>query len=71
MQQKNEKIFFVSEIIASELVSLNCPYEEQDTFHWQPICSQALPRFCISIRETFSNSISLAVIGEYHEGVVM
>ena len=38
MQQKNEKIFFVSEIIASELVSLNCPYEEQDTFHRQPMC---------------------------------
>ena len=37
MQQKIEKKFFVSEIIASELVSLNCPYEEQDTFHRQPI----------------------------------
>ena len=24
-----------SEIIASELASLNCPYEEQDTFHRQ------------------------------------
>ena len=38
MQQKNEKIFFVSEIIASELVSLNCPYDEQDTFHRQSVC---------------------------------
>ena len=33
MQQKIEKKFFVSEIIAPELVSLNCPYDEQDTFH--------------------------------------
>ena len=38
MQQKIQKKFFVSEIIASELVSLNCLYEEQDTFHWQPMC---------------------------------
>ena len=54
MQQKIEKNFFVSEIIseifvyeiiASELVSLNCPYEQQDTFHRQPICKQAVPRF--------------------------
>ena len=38
MQQKLEEKFFVSDIIASELVSLNCPYEEQDTFHQQPMC---------------------------------
>ena len=33
MQQKTEKKVFVSEIIASEFVSLNCPDEKQDTFH--------------------------------------
>ena len=33
MKQKIEKNFFVSKIIASELVSLNCLYQEQDTFH--------------------------------------
>ena len=38
MQQKLEKKFFVSQIIATQLVSLNCPYQEQDTFHWQPMC---------------------------------
>ena len=38
MQQKIEKKFFVSQIIASELVSLNCHYEEQDTFRPQPMC---------------------------------
>ena len=38
MQQKIQKKFFVSEIIASELVSLNCPYDEQDTFHRQSMC---------------------------------
>ena len=35
MEQKIEKNFYVSEIIASELVSLNSPYEEQNTFHRQ------------------------------------
>ena len=38
MQQKLEEKFFVSDIIASALVSLNSPYEEQDTFHGQPMC---------------------------------
>ena len=33
MQPKAEETFFLSEKIASELVSLNCPYNEQDTFH--------------------------------------
>ena len=33
MQQKIKKKFFLSEIIASELVSLNCLCYEQDTFH--------------------------------------
>ena len=38
MQKKIEKKSFVSEKIAYELVSLNCPYEEQDTFYRQPMC---------------------------------
>ena len=38
MQQEIEKKFFFSEIMASELVSLNCLYQEQDTFHQQPMC---------------------------------
>ena len=38
MQQKIEKKFFVSQIIASELVSLYCHYEEEDAFHRQPMC---------------------------------
>ena len=38
MHQKTQKKRFVFDIIASELVSLNSPYEEQDTFHGQPMC---------------------------------
>ena len=37
MQQKTAKIFFVSQIIPFELVSLNCLYYKQDTFHRQPM----------------------------------
>ena len=35
---KIEEKCLAYEIIASELVSLNCLYEEQDTFHRQPMC---------------------------------
>ena len=38
MKQKIEATFFVSEIIASKLVSLNWPYAEEDTFHRQRMC---------------------------------
>ena len=38
MQIKIEKKFLVFDITASESVSLICPYKEQDTCHWQPIC---------------------------------
>ena len=38
MQGKNEKKSFVSEIIVSELVALNCLYEEENTCHRQSMC---------------------------------
>ena len=38
MQEKIEKHFCVSDVIQSELVSLNCLYEEQVTFHRQQMC---------------------------------
>ena len=38
MQRKTDKKLLVSQIIGPELVSLNCPYEEQDTFYRQPMC---------------------------------
>ena len=63
-QQKIEKKFFISEIIASELWSLNCLYEEQDTFPRKPMCLEEVPRFFTQIRETFSNFIELVVIYE-------
>ena len=37
MLQKIEKKIFLSEMVAPELVLLNFPYEEQLTFHRQPL----------------------------------
>ena len=34
MQEKFEKNYFLSQIIESDLVSLNFLYYKQDTFHW-------------------------------------
>ena len=38
MQRKIEKIFLVSEIIASEMAAVNCLYYEGNTCHgqWMP-----------------------------------
>ena len=68
MEKKIKKKLFLFAIIASQLLPLICSYEEQDTFHRQPMCKEAVPRFGISVRETFSNSINLAVINEYDKG---
>ena len=38
MQKKIEKKFFVSAIKESQLLSLSCSSEEQDTFYRQPMC---------------------------------
>ena len=46
MQQKTVKKLFLSWIIASELVSLICPYEEQFTFHRQPIVNMIKVLWC-------------------------
>ena len=58
-------MFCVSEIITSELLSLNCLSEEEDTFHREAMCWQAVPRFGMTITETFAKSIDLAVFNEY------
>ena len=59
MKKKIKKKIFLSDIIASQLVSVICNCEEQDTCHCQPTCWQIVPRFGMSIRDTFANSIAL------------
>ena len=38
MHKKIRKKFFVFEIIASDLVALNCLYEAYNAFHRQSMC---------------------------------
>ena len=59
---------FVFEIIASELIALDCLYYEENTCHPQGMCEQTVLRFCILIRETFSNSIAFGVINKHGKG---
>ena len=38
MQQKIDKKLFVFAIIASEMIALNCLYQEENTCHQQSMC---------------------------------
>ena len=44
MQRKVEKKSFVSKIIVSQLVALNCPYKEENTSHRQSLSYQTVLR---------------------------
>ena len=35
------------------------------------MCSQTVRRFCVLLRETFSNSIAFALINKYAKGAVV
>ena len=37
MQNKSEKFFFLSELIPSENVAINCLCSEYNTYYWQSI----------------------------------
>ena len=49
MQRKTEKKCFASEIIVSELVTLNCLYKEDNTSHRQSMSEQTLLRICTAL----------------------
>ena len=38
MQKKNQKIYLVSEIMASEMAAVNCLYYEGNTCHGKSMC---------------------------------
>ena len=38
MKKKIQKKFFLLEIITSEFVALNCPYQEENTCHRDSVC---------------------------------
>ena len=62
MEQKIEKNIFVFQIIAFELGVANSHNLEQDTCRRQSMCSETPLRFHLTLGETFSKSISLAMM---------
>ena len=70
MKKKIQKKFFVFEIITSEFVALNCLYQEQNTCHRDSVCQETVLRFCISLTETFCQTIDFPVINKYGKGGV-
>ena len=62
MEQRNEKKFVVSKIIAFEPGSTNSHNPEQDTCHWQSICYEATVRSKISVKKLYSKADSLRVM---------
>ena len=38
MKKEIEKIFFVFQIIESDIVALNCLYQEENTCHGHSVC---------------------------------
>ena len=67
MEQKNQKKFFVSKIIAFESGPTISQNPERNTCHWQSICYEKPLRFNISLREIFSISDSLRVMKQVDE----
>ena len=56
---------------ASELLRLICLYQEENTCSRQSMCYQTVLRFFMSLRETFSNSITFTVISIYGKAAVV
>ena len=71
MQQKIQKKFFLFETIASELVTLNCLYKEENTCNRHSVCWERLLRFSMSLTETFCKSIAFTVINKYGKAAAM
>ena len=71
MQQKIGKKFFLFERIASEFVTLNCLYKEENTCHRHSVCWETVLRFYMSLTETFGKSIAFAVINKYGKAAAM
>ena len=46
MRRKSQKKYFLSEIIVSELVALNCLYKEENTSHRQSMSELTVLRIC-------------------------
>ena len=64
MPKNIQKNFFVFDIIASELVVVNC-------LSGLPMCQQTALGFCVSLKKTFSNATTFTVINKYCKGAAI
>ena len=62
MQNKIQKKFVVSQIIASGMAAVNCFYYEGNACHNKSMRSETVLRLCMSVREIFSNAIAFTMI---------
>ena len=65
MPKQIEKRIFASEIIASELASLRSLYKAKNACNRHTMSLKTVLRFCISLRDAFSNSTGFTVINKY------
>ena len=65
MQKKIRRMFFVLEIIVSELVLLNSLYLAYNASHRLSMCQQTVLRFCVSLKVNFFNAPTLKVFNKY------
>ena len=70
-KKKNEKIFFVFQIIAFELGVAKSHNLQHDTWHQQSMCQETQIRFQVIVGETFSKSASLKRIKTHHKSAIM
>ena len=72
MQEKIQKKYFASEIMAFEIVAVNSAYCYRNNYHRQLMREQTVLRFHIRLKVTFSNSIYLELTRkEGNSGVVL
>ena len=71
MEEKDEKKFFVFQIIVTDLAAASSHYYKENTCHRQSMCQQTVLRLHTSLEETFSNSISPRAMKKYDESVVV
>ena len=62
MQNKIEKKFLVSQIIASGMAAVNCFYYKGNASHNKSMPSETVLRFCMSVIEIFCNAIAFTMI---------
>ena len=71
MQNKIEKKFLVSQIMASGMAAVNCFYYEGNACHNKSMPSETVLRLWLSVREIFSDPIVFRDINKYAKRAVI